>query len=74
VSNTVAENVLQCNPKLQSSKTEGNHGYGIKNVRASVEKYQGEVRYRQKLKGYLTCEVVMMKKFATETGNSRQDN
>jgi sensor histidine kinase regulating citrate/malate metabolism len=74
VSNTVAENVLQCNPKLQSSKTEGHHGYGIKNVRATVEKYQGEIRYRQKLEGYLTCEVVMMKNFTTETGNSRQDN
>lgn len=74
VSNTVAENVLQCNPKLQSSKTEGHHGYGIKNVRATVEKYQGEIRYRQKLEGYLTCEVVMMKNFTTETGNLRHDN
>ena len=64
VSNTVKDNVLKNNPKFKTSKTESaGHGYGIKNVKASVEKYEGEIKYREKLEGYLTCQVMLIKKF-----------
>lgn len=72
VSNTIEQDMIRNNPRFKSSKIEKNHGYGIVNVKAVVEKYHGKIEYKQKIEDYLTCEVILMKEFATENGNSRQ--
>lgn len=41
VANTVRESVLEKNPELISSKGEEGHGYGMKQIRRIVDKYQG---------------------------------
>ncbi len=73
VSNTTTCNILQNNPSLQTSKSESGHGYGVKNIKDAAEKYSGQVKYVEKIKGYFTCQVVLMKEFTTEMGNSRQN-
>ena len=43
VKNSIDQSVLERNPELRTSKTEQGHGLGIKQIRAIVEKYDGEL-------------------------------
>lgn len=43
VKNSIDESVLMDNPELKSTKEEPGHGYGIKQIRAVAEKYEGNV-------------------------------
>lgn len=43
VKNSINESVLDNNPEFQTSKTEPGHGLGMKQIRAIVEKYDGEL-------------------------------
>lgn len=49
VKNTISKPVLNNNPELKSTKEDKiNHGFGIKNVKKIVEKYNGFVTYDEK--------------------------
>ena len=41
VKNSIDESVLDKNPELVSTKQEAGHGYGVKQIRSIVEKYDG---------------------------------
>ncbi len=41
VKNTVATSVLENNPNLETTKEEDGHGYGLKQIKGIVEKYDG---------------------------------
>ncbi len=43
VRNSIDESVLEKNPELKSSKEEPGHGYGMKQIKAIAEKYNGNV-------------------------------
>ena len=43
VKNSIDQSVLDSNPELKTSKTEQGHGLGIRQIRAFVEKYDGEL-------------------------------
>lgn len=43
VRNSIDESVLEQNPELKSSKKDPGHGYGIKQIKAIAEKYNGYV-------------------------------
>ena len=43
VKNSIDQSVLERNPELKTSKAEKEHGLGIKQIRAIVEKYDGEL-------------------------------
>ena len=43
VKNSIDQSVLDNNPEFQTSKTEPGHGLGMKQIRAIVEKYDGEL-------------------------------
>lgn len=43
VKNSIDQSVLERNPELKTSKTEQGHGLGIRQIRAIVEKYDGEL-------------------------------
>lgn len=45
VKNSIVHPVLSDNPKLHSSKEEENHGYGVRQIRDIVEKYEGLSRF-----------------------------
>lgn len=48
VKNSVAQSVLEHNAELISTKTEPGHGFGIKQVRSIVEKYNGMIDIYEK--------------------------
>ncbi|MEE3450901.1 MAG: GHKL domain-containing protein [Acutalibacteraceae bacterium] len=48
VKNTIFESVLESNPHLQSNKLDKhNHGFGVKSVKKSVEKYGGTIDFSE---------------------------
>lgn len=48
VKNSIDGSVLDNNPKLTSSKAEPGHGYGMKQMRAVTEKYEGNIDIYEK--------------------------
>lgn len=62
ISNSTYGNVLENNKNLITTKKEKRvHGYGIKNVRDIVEKYQGQLSYRMQSEEFIKCEVILLK-------------
>lgn len=45
VKNSVVGSVLVDNPALCSTKSEGHHGYGVRQIRDLIEKYEGLCRF-----------------------------
>ena len=45
ISNSIESSVLKNNPDLLSSKNDSMHGYGIKNVKKAISKYNGEINF-----------------------------
>ncbi|MBR5514675.1 MAG: ATP-binding protein, partial [Clostridia bacterium] len=44
--NTIGESVLDKNPDLKSSKADkSNHGFGVKSIKNTVEKYNGMIEF-----------------------------
>ena len=43
VKNTVVASVLENNPELETTKDEDGHGYGLKQIKSIVEKYDGMI-------------------------------
>ena len=48
VKNSIDESVLDKNPELVSTKAEEGHGYGIKQMKNIVEKYDGMIDIYEK--------------------------
>ena len=48
VKNSIDESVLDKNPELISSKEESGHGYGMKQIKSIVEKYDGMIDIYEK--------------------------
>ncbi len=48
VKNSIDESVLAKNPEFVSTKEEPGHGYGMKQIRSIVEKYQGSIDIYEK--------------------------
>lgn len=48
VKNSIDGSVLENNPNLLSSKTEPGHGYGVKQMKAITEKYEGDIDIYEK--------------------------
>lgn len=48
VKNSIDESVLDKNPELISSKEEAGHGYGMKQIKSIVEKYDGMIDIYEK--------------------------
>lgn len=48
VKNSIDESVLKNNPELKSSKEEPGHGYGMKQIKAITEKYNGNIDIYEK--------------------------
>ncbi len=62
VSNSTCGNVLTNNKNLTTTKKEKRaHGYGIKNIRDIVEKYQGQLSYHMQSEEFIKCEVILLK-------------
>ncbi len=58
--NTVSEPVLKNNPELRSTKKDKtNHGFGIRNVKKIVEKYNGFVTYDEENNEFI-CKVMLL--------------
>lgn len=47
ISNTIENSVLKNNPNLVSIKNDSMHGYGIKNVKDVVSKYNGKMNFEE---------------------------
>lgn len=43
IRNSISKSILDSNPNLISTKGENGHGYGVKNVKNIVKKYNGEI-------------------------------
>ena len=72
-SNIVQSDIITKNPLFKTTKADKfRHGHGISNIKEKVEKYQGEIEYKQNIDNYLTCRIMLIKQFTTEKGNSRQ--
>ena len=48
VKNSIDESVLEKNAELISTKEEPGHGYGMKQIRSIVEKYDGTIDIYEK--------------------------
>ena len=48
VKNSIAGSVLKDNPELTTSKEEPGHGYGMKQMKAVTEKYEGNIDIYEK--------------------------
>ena len=48
VKNSIDESVLERNPEFVSTKDEPGHGYGMKQIRNIVEKYNGDIDIYEK--------------------------
>lgn len=48
VKNSIDSSVIADNPSLMSTKEEEGHGYGVKQIKAIVEKYSGEIDIYEK--------------------------
>lgn len=48
VKNSIDESVLERNPEFVSTKGEPGHGYGMKQIRSIVEKYNGDIDIYEK--------------------------
>ena len=48
VKNSIDESVLERNPEFVSTKDEPGHGYGMKQIRSIVEKYNGDIDIYEK--------------------------
>lgn len=66
VKNSVAHSVLSDNPKLSSSKGEESHGYGVRQIRDIVEKYEGLSRFYEEEEMFCV-EVMIPAKLASST-------
>lgn len=61
VSNSIAASVLSANPSLQTSKANRQqHGFGIKNMRKVVEKYQGMIEFYERDSQFV-CDILVLK-------------
>lgn len=59
ISNKTAENILEQNPELATSKSDiSNHGLGIKIIRSAVEEQNGLLNFEWK-EGYFTASVML---------------
>ena len=58
VKNSIDGSVLRDNPELASSKEEPGHGYGMKQIKAVVEKYEGNIDIYEK-EGMFIVSVMM---------------
>ena len=48
IKNSIDESVLEKNPNLVTIKEEPNHGYGMKQIKSIVEKYDGNIDIYEK--------------------------
>ena len=64
INNSTYGNVLKNNKNLSTTKKEKKtHGYGIKNIRDVVEKYQGQLSYHMPSDKFIKCEVILLKAY-----------
>lgn len=62
IGNSVKENVLENNPDMNTTKKDKMlHGYGLKNVRDVVHRYNGKIEYGIKVKNYIICKILLKK-------------
>ena len=56
VRNRISSSVLQCNPQLHTGKKDtGLHGYGLKAVRQTVERYNGLLDFYEEEGNFCAC-------------------
>ncbi len=61
VANSVANNVLEMNKALKTTKSNAeNHGYGISSIREIAKKYNGDVQFFQQ-GNIFRCDIILMK-------------
>lgn len=53
VKNSIDESVLERNPEFVSTKDKPGHGYGMKQIRSIVEKYNGDIDIYEKEKQFI---------------------
>ena len=58
VKNSINESVLENNPNLETTKGEQGHGYGMKQIRSIVEKYNGTMDIYEK-NGFFNISVML---------------
>jgi hypothetical protein len=62
ISNTLQPQALQNNPELKSTKKNpAGHGYGIRNVKDIVNKYNGTIEFNSDRKEIFSCYVTLLK-------------
>lgn len=65
VRNSIDKSVIEENPEFISTKNEQGHGYGIKQIRAITEKYNGDIDIYEKY-GMFVVRVMLSMSFVTE--------
>lgn len=71
--NTVHTGLTQFDVNMKTTKKEPRgHGYGLLNIKNTVQKYNGICEYNKGENNYLTCKVFLFKSFTTKNGRLRQ--
>lgn len=62
IGNSTKEDILKINPDMKTTKKDKTkHGYGLQNVREVVQRYNGKMEYRIKMKNYIVCRITLKK-------------
>ena len=67
IGNSTDNNVMKNNPKMKTTKDNKLlHGYGIENIRDIINKYHGEIEYKNQTDTYIVCKVILLKNIETQ--------
>lgn len=67
IGNSTDNNVMKNNPKMKTTKDNRSlHGYGIENIRDIINKYHGEIEYKNQTDTYIVCKVILLKNIETQ--------
>ena len=67
IGNSTGNNVMKNNPKMKTTKDNKLlHGYGIENIRDIINKYHGEIEYKNQTDTYIVCKVILLKNIETQ--------
>ena len=67
IGNSTDNNVMKNNPKMKTTKDNKSlHGYGIENIRDIINKYHGEIEYKNQTDTYIVCKVILLKNIETQ--------
>ena len=67
IGNSIDNNVMKNNPELKTTKDNKSlHGYGIENIRDIINKYHGEIEYKNQTDTYIVCKVILLKNIETQ--------